>query len=79
MNEAWRDEVSKLKPGQCTGVVETPKVFVILRVDELDPAHVSPLNDVRVEIGKTLLAQEKNRRFEVWIKRLKSRVLVREF
>jgi hypothetical protein len=79
LNDAFRDEVSKLKPGQCTGVIEIPQGFFILRVDELDASHVQPLDDVRNEIGKTLVAQEKNRRFEIWIKRLKSRVLVTVF
>jgi hypothetical protein len=79
LNDAFSEQVRKLKAGQCTGVIETLQGFFILRVDQLDPTHVSPLDDVRSEIGKTLLAQERNRRYEAWIKRLKSRVLVREF
>jgi peptidyl-prolyl cis-trans isomerase SurA len=79
LNEAFRDEVAKLKPGQSTGVIETPQGFFLLHVDDLDPAHVSPLNDVRAGIGKTLLTQERNRRRDAWIKRLKSKTLVLEF
>ena len=79
LNDAFRDEVGKLKPGQCTGIIETTQTFLILRVDALDPAHVTPLNEVRDEISKTLAAQEHNRRGEAWIRRLKARTLVQTF
>jgi parvulin-like peptidyl-prolyl isomerase len=79
LNDAFRDEVGKLKPGQSTGVIETSQNFLVLHVDDLDPAHVTPLNDVRGEIGKTLMAQEQNRRGEAWIKRLKAKTLVQTF
>ena len=79
LNDAFRDEVGKLKPGQCTGIIETTQTFLILRVDALDPAHVTPLNEVRDEISKTLTAQEQNRRGEAWIRRLKARTLVQTF
>ena len=79
LNDAFRDQVSKLKPGQCTGVIEISQNFLVLRVDALDAAHVTPLNDVRDEITKTLAAREQNRRGEAWIKRLKARTLVQTF
>jgi parvulin-like peptidyl-prolyl isomerase len=79
LNDAFKDQINKLKPGQCTGVIETSQNFMILRVDALDPAHVTPLNDVRAEIGRTLVAQEQNRRADAWIKRLKAKTLVQTF
>jgi peptidyl-prolyl cis-trans isomerase SurA len=79
LNDAFRDEVSKLKPGQCTGVIETAQNYLVLRVDALDAVHVTPLNEVRDEISKNLAAQEQNRRGEAWIKRLKARTYVQTF
>jgi parvulin-like peptidyl-prolyl isomerase len=79
LNDAFRDEVAKLKPGQCTGVIETSQGYLVLRMDALDPAHVTPLNDVRNDISKTLIAEEQNRRGEAWIKRLKAKTLVQTF
>jgi peptidyl-prolyl cis-trans isomerase SurA len=79
LNDAFRDQISKLKPGQCTGVIEISTNYLVLHVDDLAPAHVTPLNDVRDEITRNLSAQEQNRRGDAWIKRLKARTLVETF
>lgn len=79
LNDAFRDQVEKLKPGECTGVIETTQTFLVLRVDALDPIHVTPLSEVRDEITKNLAAQEQNRRGEAWIKRLKAKTYVQTF
>ncbi len=79
LNDAFRDEVAKLKPGQCTGIIETSQNYMILRVDDLQPAHVTPLNEVRDEITRNLTAQEQNRRGEAWIRRLKAKTFVQTF
>lgn len=79
LNDAFRDQISKLKPGECTGVIEISSSYLVLHVDDLAPAHVTPLNEVRDEITRTLSAQEQNRRGDAWIKRLKAKTLIETF
>jgi parvulin-like peptidyl-prolyl isomerase len=79
LNDAFRDQISKLKPGQCTGVLEISQTYLVLHVDDLAPAHVTPLNEVRDEITRTLMVQEQNRRGEAWIRRLKAKTFIQTF
>src|SRR5579859_1264089 len=49
VNEAFRDAIAKLKPGEHTDVVETPTACFLLRVEDRRPAHLKPLSEVRDE------------------------------
>jgi parvulin-like peptidyl-prolyl isomerase len=79
LNDAFRDQVSKLKAGEYTGVIETAQSYLVLRVDDIGAAHVTPLSDVRSDIGKILIVMEQNRRGAAWIRRLKSRTFIQTF
>jgi parvulin-like peptidyl-prolyl isomerase len=79
LNDAFRYQVSRLKAGEYTGVIEIPQGFLVLRVDEVGPVHVTPLDDVRADIGKILMVQEQNRRAAAWIARLKARTFIQTF
>lgn len=79
LNDAFRDQVAKLKTGEYTAVIETPQSFLVLRVDDTGPAHVTPLGDVRNDIGKILVVQEQNRRAAAWISRLKAKTFIQTF
>lgn len=59
-----------LKPGQLSDVIEGPEIFSIIQVEQLRPAHVKPLAEVRDDIEKQLVSQERNRLTKKWIKRL---------
>jgi peptidyl-prolyl cis-trans isomerase SurA len=79
LGPAFRDELKKLKPGQCSDVVETPEGCFLLLLVERDPEHVAPLSEVRDQVEKELTAEEKTRRFDNWMKRLRAKTLVQEF
>ncbi len=68
-----------LKPGEKSGVIETPEAFYLMLVEEKRAEHVKPLGEVRDEVEKTLQAGEQKRLREQWIARLKKKTFVRYF
>ncbi len=66
-----------LKPGQHSGLIETPQACFILMVEDFRAAHVKPVTEVRDEIELVLRTEERNRLKEKWINRLKKKALVR--
>ncbi|MGN6553347.1 MAG: peptidylprolyl isomerase [Verrucomicrobiota bacterium] len=79
LRKEFAEVVGPLKPGQKSGVIETPESFCLLLVDDKRPAHIKPLNDVREEIEKTLLSEERDRAQKQWNDRLKKKTFVRYF
>jgi peptidyl-prolyl cis-trans isomerase SurA len=73
------DAVTTLKPGDTSGVIETPGNCYIVRLEDKRPAHVKPLNDVRGDIEKTLRTQEQNLAQQRWIDSLKKKAFIRIF
>jgi peptidyl-prolyl cis-trans isomerase SurA len=73
------DVAFSLKPGQHSDVIETDDVCYLMLVEDYRPSQVKPLSDVREEIEKTLLAQERARRQKEWIDKLKTKTFVRYF
>lgn len=78
-----RDDLAKvafgLKPGQHSEVVETDTDCHLILVEEMKPAHVRSLADVRVEIEKSLRTQEQERLHKAWVARLRKKSFVRYF
>ncbi len=68
-----------LKAGSRSGVIETPEACYLMLVEETKPAHLKNLSDVRDEIEKTLLTQERSRLRKKYIDRLKGKSFVRYF
>jgi peptidyl-prolyl cis-trans isomerase SurA len=77
--EAIRDPITKLKPGECSDVIESKDACFIVMLDERRPEHFTPLNEVRVQIERQLIAQEETRLKRRWIDRLKNKTWVRYF
>jgi peptidyl-prolyl cis-trans isomerase SurA len=73
------DVAFALKPGELSGVIETPEVFYLMLVEDKRPAHVKALNEVRGEIEKNMLTQERERIQKNWIDRLKQKTFIRYF
>jgi peptidyl-prolyl cis-trans isomerase SurA len=77
----FRPELSdiafSLKPGQHSGVIEQPETCYLMMVDDVKPAHVKELKDVRGEIEHTIINQERLRLHKLWIDRLKRKSFVR--
>jgi len=68
-----------LKPGEKSDVIETPEACYLMLVEDRRPEHIKPLNEVRDDIEKTLLAQESDRLQKQWIERLKKKTFYRYF
>jgi parvulin-like peptidyl-prolyl isomerase len=74
------DEVAfRLKPGQHSDIVETADGYYLLYVEDVKPAHVRPLVEVRDEIERILLQQQRARMQEEWIQNLRAKAHIRLF
>ncbi len=72
-------EAVKLKPGERSGIIETPDGCYLLQVEEVRPEHVRPLSEVRDQIEKNFIADERNRLETQWVGRLKKKTFNRYF
>ncbi len=68
-----------LKPGQVSDVIDTPDAAYLMLVEQIHPAHVRPLNEVRDDIEKTLRANDQARLEKQWIDSLKEKTFIRYF
>lgn len=73
------DVAFSLKPGQHSDIIETIDEYWILFVEAQKPAGIKPLSEVRAEIEKTLMSEEKARLQKQWIDKLKNKAFVRYF
>jgi len=73
------DAAFSLKPGQHSGVIETPGAYWILMVEGVRKNYVRPLPEVRDEIEAKLRDQERARRYREWVDRLKAKAFIRYF
>jgi peptidyl-prolyl cis-trans isomerase SurA len=76
----FKESISKvafsLKPGQHSGLLVEPNGCYLLAVDDVRPAHVKTLMEVRDQINNTLRSKENLRLRELWIERLKRKTFV---
>ena len=79
------DAAFSLKPGEHSPVVELPDqqtkaaICYILMVEDVRPAHVSPLSEVQADIERTLQAQRGKVLQDQWIKRLEDKSRIQTF
>ena len=79
LRKEFAEATAKLKPGQRTGVIEVADACFLLFVEEVKAAQLRPLTEVRDEIEKTLLNQERARLQKKYVERLKKKSFVRYF
>jgi peptidyl-prolyl cis-trans isomerase SurA len=73
------DVAFTLKTGERSSVIETPEACYLMLLEDRRPAHIRPLNEVRANIEKTLIAQQRDRLQKQWQERLKKKTFVRYF
>lgn len=73
------DEAFTLKPGEISGIIETPGAFYIMQVVDRKDAHIRPLSEVRDQVERLLLAKERTRLQQQWIDKLKKKTFIRQF
>lgn len=79
LRKEFAEATAKLKPGQRTGVIEVADACFLLFVEEVKAAQLRPLTEVRDDIEKTLLNQERARLQKKYVERLKKKSFVRYF
>lgn len=76
-----RDEIAdvafSLSPGKRSNLIETPEFVCIVKVEDLRPAYVRPLSEVREEIERQLIVNERARLERQWLERLRKKSFVR--
>jgi peptidyl-prolyl cis-trans isomerase SurA len=70
------DVAFALKPGEHSGVIDTPEACYLVLVEDAHPAHTRPLNEVRDQIERSLLLDEQRKLEEQWVTRLKKKTFV---
>jgi parvulin-like peptidyl-prolyl isomerase len=65
-----------LKPGERSGVIETPEACYVAQVEGVDAAHYSSLSEVRGQIEKDLQDHERTRLQHQWIGKLRKKTFV---
>jgi parvulin-like peptidyl-prolyl isomerase len=73
------DVAFSLKAGQSSDVVDAGSEYYVLMADEVSTAHYKSLNEVRDQIEKNLLIEERNRLEKKWIDKLKKKTFVQYF
>jgi parvulin-like peptidyl-prolyl isomerase len=79
LNKELADAAFALKPGQLSDPVSTSDSVYLMQVEQVRPAHVKPLGEIRGEIEKTLRVQEQARLEKLWIDGLKKKTFIRYF
>jgi peptidyl-prolyl cis-trans isomerase SurA len=68
-----------LRQGELSAIVELPDAFYLMQAEEVRPAHVRPLSEVREEIEHTLAIEERGRMEKRYIEKLRNKTFVRYF
>jgi parvulin-like peptidyl-prolyl isomerase len=70
--------VLNLKAGEHSGVIEASDACYLLYVEDRRASHFKSLGEVRAEIEKNLVLEERSRLEKQWIERLKKKTFVRK-
>ncbi|MCX7866339.1 peptidyl-prolyl cis-trans isomerase [Limisphaera sp. VF-2] len=73
------DVAFALPPRTCSEVVDLPEACYLLWVDEARPERIRPLSELREEIERTLVVEERARLQKRYVDKLRAKTFVRYF
>ncbi len=79
LRKEFAEATASLTSGQRSGIIDAADACFLLQVEEVKSAQLRPLTEVRDEIEKTLLNQERARLQKKYVERLKKKAFVRYF
>lgn len=79
LNPVLREVAFKLKPGQISRVILAEDGYYVVRVDDYRRSRAIPLNDIRADIERTLVNEERQRLQQEWLDSLRSRYFIKMF
>ncbi len=79
MQEELADKTFSMKPGEVSDLVETDAAVWIIKLEDLRPAHIRNIEEVRGAIESEIKSQMQAKLKKEWIDRLKKKYLVRYY
>ena len=80
MAEYMRDVVTSLKPGEISSVVESPNGYMLFKLLSSQEGKIItkvPYESVKEEIRNTLYQQEMEKRYDSWLKEIRSQAYIK--
>ena len=79
MQKELADKTFSMKPGEVSDLVETDAAVWIIKLEDLRPAHIRNIEEVRGAIESEIKSQIQAKLKKEWIDRLKKKYLVRYY
>lgn len=79
MQKELADKTFSMKPGEVSDLVETDTAVWIIKLEDLRPAHIRNIEEVRDAIESEIKTQMRAKLKKEWIDRLKKKYLVRYY
>ena len=79
MQKELADKTFSMKPGEVSDLVETDTAIWIIKLEDLRPAHIRDIEEVRDAIEAEIKTQMRAKLKKEWIERLKKKYLVRYY
>ena len=79
LNDVLTKAAFALKPGEVSPVIEYADAYYLLYVEAKKPAKVTPLKDVRDDIEKRLMQQERQKLREEWLQKLRKKAFIKMY
>lgn len=79
LNEVLTKAAFALKPGEVSPIIEYADTYYLLYVEAKKPAKITPLKDVRDDIEKRLMQQERQKLREDWLAKLRKKAFIKTY
>ncbi|MBO4796324.1 MAG: peptidyl-prolyl cis-trans isomerase [Verrucomicrobia bacterium] len=79
MQKELSEKTFSMKPGEVSDLVETDTAIWIIKLEDLRPAHIRDIEEVRDAIESEIKTQMRAKLKKEWIERLKKKYLVRYY